>query len=94
MSNITAKFRCKSVTRFDGAPILENVLLEPVLGDNGENKQWSQWTPCGKLEMSISNPAAQGQIQAGQEYLITITPANIIPFAEPKEATPNPSPEA
>lgn len=53
----------------------ENVHLNAVYGEDGINKQWSKWTPAGSLNLSISNPDAQGFFRAGKEYIVTIREA-------------------
>ena len=78
---ITAKFRCSSVEIRDSSPNVEIVKLAPVYAENGPNKEWSKWTPSGSLEMTISNPDAQGQIKAGGEYMIQISEATAEPVA-------------
>lgn len=72
--SIVAKFRCQLVSK--DAQGNETVTLNPVTGKDGSaNAQWSKWTPSGKLEMTITNPPAQGQLVPGKEYLVTIAPA-------------------
>ena len=48
------------------------VEMQPVYG-GGANDHWSfwKWTPAGKIEMTITNPAAVDQFELGGEYLIT-----------------------
>lgn len=70
---LKAKFKCVSVTR--RADDTETIGLMPVIGNNGENAQWSKFTPNGNLEMVISNPAAQGLIQPGREYFLDLREA-------------------
>ena len=68
---ITAKFRCASVTKHsDGS---ETPVLVAVSGNNEENKNWSKWTPSGRLEMQINNSLAHGILLPGREYEIQIT---------------------
>lgn len=47
------------------------VTMVPVYGDGKENDSWSKWTPSGKIEMCITNPAAIEQFELGSEYMIT-----------------------
>lgn len=69
-----AKFVCHSVTKDSSGN--EIVTLGAVYGKDGsDNAQWSKFTPCGQLSMTISNPAAQGMIQPGKEYFLNITAA-------------------
>lgn len=54
---IKAKFRLISIEpTSDGAGSI--VKLEAVTAERAENKEWSKWTPSGKLEMLITNPGA------------------------------------
>ena len=39
-----------------------------------ENEPWSKYTPYGKLNVHVTNPAAFGTIKAGKDYYIDITP--------------------
>lgn len=49
------------------------VTLSAVHGD--VNKEWSVWTPSGKIEMTINNPSAYEAFKLGKEYFIDFTPA-------------------
>lgn len=71
---IRAKFTCwpGGIEKSGNA---EKVKLHAVCSDSPENKQWSDATPSGTLEMYISNPGAHGLIEEGKEYFIDITPA-------------------
>lgn len=70
---VKAKFRCTSVTNHDGGT--ETCSFVPVSGGSDENKQWSKYTPSGRLEMSITADGAQGQFKPGREYYLTIVEA-------------------
>ena len=70
---IKAKFKCTSITKFEGGN--ESVSLTPVYGGSDENKTWSEFTPSGKLEMMITAKGAVGQFVPGEEYYLDITPA-------------------
>lgn len=41
--------------------------------DGEANKNWSKWTPSGRLFMRVTNPALGGLFSAGQHYLIHVT---------------------
>jgi len=80
--NVRAKFYVTSVARTasqptatgtPGAPVSEQITLAPVYGE--ENKPWSQYTPCGQLQMTITNPAALGAFEPGKAYYLDISPA-------------------
>lgn len=68
---LVAKFCCDSVAE-NG-----DVRLSAVYSDdpNDPNHRWSEATPWGDLQMGISNPAAQGFFEEGEEYLLEIRPA-------------------
>lgn len=68
---IQAKFRCESVK--STAYQTEVVEMSPAHGPG--NEAWSKATPGGKVELSISNPGAQGQFKPGKHYLLTFAEA-------------------
>jgi hypothetical protein len=77
---ITAKLSAQSVTIEASTPNnYERVKLTAVTADSPVNKTWSKYTPAGSLELQITNPGAQGFIQAGREYIVSIR------LAEPGE---------
>lgn len=52
------------------------ITMQPVYeGEGGQNASWSKYTPSGKIEMCITNPAAIEQFELGGTYLITFAPA-------------------
>lgn len=57
----------------DDSAVNAEVTLEPVYDD--ANKDWSKWTPSGKITMSITNPNAIAQFELGDEYFVDFTPA-------------------
>lgn len=50
------------------------VTLVPVYGD-GENADWSKYTPSGKIEMCITNPTAIEQFEVGASYIVSFAKA-------------------
>ena len=68
--NILAKINVSEVRKtaygesFTAAPVYSS---DP----NDPNKTFSDATPSGKIELSITNKAAHGFFQAGHEYLVT-----------------------
>lgn len=44
-------------------------------GPDGDNVDWSKYTPVGELTMTITNPAAFGQFVVGQDYFLEIRKA-------------------
>lgn len=82
---LVAKFRANSVEKDEYG---EAVSLQPVYSDDpaNPNHAWSEATPCGQLQMFISNPDAHGVIAEGKEYLVRISEAP----AETTSETENP----
>lgn len=70
---IRAKFKCTSVTKFEGGS--EEVALAAVTAGSDENKQWAKWTPSGSLKMHITADGAIGKFEAGKEYFLDFTAA-------------------
>jgi len=77
MKTIRAKFECTTIQSKDWG---EEVRLYAVHGnddkDNEENNQFSEATPSGNLEMTISNPAAKGFFKEGKDYYLDFTEAD------------------
>lgn len=53
----------------------ERVMMMPVTDDSPENKAWSQATPAGQLNMTITNPECFGKFVPGAEYYLDFSPA-------------------
>lgn len=70
---VRAKFRCQYVAEHDTD---ETVYFVPVYEDQGVNKRWSEATPAGTLQMTITNKGARGAFTAGKEYYVDITQAD------------------
>lgn len=70
---VRAKFKCVEV--HDKGSVRQ-VFMAPVYSSDkaSDNYSWSQATPSGKIEMTITNPAAYGQFEVGTEYLIEFVP--------------------
>lgn len=67
---VTAKFKVSNVNDY-GA--YRQVFLQPVYSSDkaSPNYSWSQATPSGKLEMTITNPDAFEQFRVGKTFLMT-----------------------
>jgi hypothetical protein len=50
------------------------VKMAPVYGD--ENKPWSEATPQGQIQMTITNPTAIEAFELGKAYFADFTPAD------------------
>ncbi len=73
-----AKFMCMSVSK--DAYENETVTLAPVYGKDGSaNASWAKATPSGRIELTISNPKAQGHFVPGRDYFVDF-------FDAPEEA--------
>lgn len=48
----------------------QTLKLEPVRG--AENEPWSKHTPSGRLELTITNPAAFDKLKLGKRYRVII----------------------
>jgi hypothetical protein len=77
---VRAKMRCvEKVQRTQAYGVAkpvetEGVILQAVTGPG--NEEWSQWTPAGKVEMSITNPNAINQFEVGKDYFVDFSPAD------------------
>lgn len=83
---VRAKFRVLEVKQQIDAYSKESaksevVVLAPVHGKG--NELWSKWTPSGRIEMHITNPAAVEQLKLGDTFYVDFTPA---PATEPEPA--------
>ena len=58
MSSVRAKFRITNVELYESPEGSGNVKLCAGNDKEGDNKDWSQWTPSGTIQMTITNPAA------------------------------------
>lgn len=69
--SIRAKFLVHSVSRdlYKNENVVAHSVTDPA------NKGWCTSTPAGKLELSISNPDAQGFMQPGKCYMLTVEEA-------------------
>lgn len=69
---VTAKFKVHQVNDFGS---YRQVHLAPVYSSDkaSPNYSWSQATPSGKLEMTITNPAAFLQFAVGKTFDMTFS---------------------
>lgn len=77
---VRAKFRCQSIQHIltnTPGDTAANLMFQPVY-DNGDgtNKDWSKYTPNGKLEMTVTNPDAIAKFELGKAYYLDFTPAD------------------
>ncbi|MFT9385508.1 hypothetical protein [Acetobacter sp.] len=75
MTTVTAKFRCDNVVRHESSaevylsPDCSGNYFEP--GTEHPNKTFWDATPCGHLQMVITNQAAANMFEAGALYTLT-----------------------
>jgi hypothetical protein len=69
---IRAKFKCFSVELFEHTEIAK---FSAINGGKEDNKQWSDATPSGRLEMTLSNAASHGHFGPGKSYYLDIIEA-------------------
>lgn len=75
-----AKMKITSVTRLEyGAEqvCMVAVYREGGYGEDGldEDNTFAKFTPSGKLELTITNPALYGKLNPGEKYYIDFTKA-------------------
>ncbi|NQE62938.1 hypothetical protein [Caulobacter sp. RHG1] len=75
--NVRAKFyvtEIKHVVTHQPDTVCATIVMAPVYGDGTDNAAWSKWTPNGKLEMTVTNPAAIERFDLGKSYYLDFTP--------------------
>lgn len=77
--NVLARFRCVEVKHLVTATpndVFATITLVPVYNDGKGNESWSKYTPSGKLEMNVTNPAAIAAFELGKTYQLEFTPVD------------------
>jgi hypothetical protein len=72
-----AKFRCNSITQFEGGG--RDVHLSAVYEtrpENTENYGFTKATPQGDIKMRVDNPAAAVQFVPGAHYYVNFEPVD------------------
>lgn len=82
MKNVRCKFTCREVKKTESA---ETVSLSPVSSGTPEDNTYSKYTPCGSLELSITNEAVFGFFKPGKAYYLDVEQ---VPDPEPVEQAP------
>ena len=77
---VRAKVQVETVEPFDLAKPdgAASVTMRPVYNDAPENKTWSEATPSGHFQMSITNPAAASFFKAGDLLYVDFTPVETV----------------
>lgn len=85
---VRAKFNCsaKKVACWRGGKPVNIVELDAISGKG--NEEWSEATPSGKVEMTLTNPAVFGAFEVGQDYYVDLWPANDSNPAPTEEVKP------
>lgn len=83
---VRAKFTVQRIERYItgkkmpdgqwGSGEVNNVVMTPVTGGNGENESFFASTPSGKIELGIINPDALEQFDLQKSYYVDFTPAD------------------
>lgn len=74
MTTVRARMKCTEVKKTEWAT---QVALQPFHSTDPDdpNKSYSEATPCGKVELTITNKAAADAFEVGKFYRIDFTPA-------------------
>lgn len=70
---VTARFKISEIKLTEYSA---NITMSPVYSSDKSdpNYSWSQATPCGKIEMTVTNKEASKQFEIGKTYHITFSP--------------------
>lgn len=68
MKTLLTKFKVGSTTNFGNNNLQAN--LTPVIGDKGENKSFSLYTPSGEIRLHITNPEVLDFFEPAAEYYV------------------------
>lgn len=75
---VICKMRCteKSDRCWGSGPEKQQsvVKLQPIYATEGPNKSWSEATPSGQIELTITNKKAFDAFALGQCYLVNFSP--------------------
>ena len=55
---VRAKFRVTGIELYESPEGTGQVKLAAGNDKEGDNTDWSKWTPCGQITMTITNPDA------------------------------------
>lgn len=77
--NIRGRFTLQRIEQFpshDKDACQCNVEFTAVTAGRADCESWSKYTPNGKLEMTITNPAAMKNLGVGKDYYLDLTPVD------------------
>jgi hypothetical protein len=68
----------KTVHGNEGEPYQQELALSAVYSnkEGSANAQWSKWTPCASLTMTVSNTAAFNKLNPGQFCYVDLIPCD------------------
>lgn len=74
MATTRAKFRCNTVKRWSNNADGQRVYEFTAVYDDGtpENQRYAKYTPSGRLEITVDNPAVEFEL--GKDYYLDFTP--------------------
>lgn len=72
---VRAKFKLSEVTQYDYNNSRKYVFSAIQDKSTPENEQFTKYTPSGKLEIQVDNPAVHDAFQVGKFYYLDFTPA-------------------
>lgn len=73
MSNVRAKFRCSSVKQHENSTAKSYEFYAACADEVEENQRYHKYTPSGRLEIMVDNPAVSFEL--GKHYYLDFTPA-------------------
>lgn len=72
---VRGKFKLDVITNYScGTKCFNFTAVSPADGEIEENAKYHKYTPSGKVEMVIDNPAARAQFALGEYYYLDFTP--------------------
>ena len=92
---VKAKFIVTSVEKFQEGTENESraISLQAVIGTEGDNAEWSKWTPSGSISMHITNPGAFEQFEEGKQYYVEFEKVEEAAAGGEIAEAPTPAPE-
>jgi len=84
MPNMRAKMRVADINAYpkDGATSQETLVFYAVSRSDSyppdgsdENNTYARFSPSGRLELTVANPALFGKFEVGEEYYLDFTKA-------------------
>ena len=67
-------FKCESKTVTSYDPNQWIITFRATNKSDGDNRDWSKWTPSGSLSMTVTNMDAVSAFEVGAFYKLTFEP--------------------